>query len=136
MRCCAKHAQVVASFDALAALCAEEAGVDGVDEEGQRQPHGDGAREGKSVGSRGATTAAQVAAEAATLPAETAADGRHERRMDAVAGLCAKLSEYVRVLQEHLVEEERALLHRWLLMEPGAYRRYRSRLPFFYQVMY
>ena len=56
--------------------------------------------------------------------------------MGAVTGLCAKLSEYVRVLQEHLVEEERALLHRWLLMEPGAYRRYRSRLPFFYQVMY
>ena len=120
-----KHAEVVSSFDALAALCAEEEGVDGVDEEGQRQPHRDGAREG-SVGSRGATT----------LPAETAADGRHERRMDAVAGLSAKLSEYVRVLQEHLVEEERALLHRWLLMEPGAYRRYRSQLPFFYQVMY
>ena len=132
-----KHAEVVSGFDALAALCAEEEGVDGADEEGQRQPHRDGVREG-SVGSRGATTTAHVAV-ATTLPADTtsaAADGRHERRMDAVAGLSAKLSEYVRVLQEHLVEEERALLHRWLLMEPGAYRRYRSRLPFFYQVMY
>ena len=46
------------------------------------------------------------------------------------------LGGYVQVLEEHLEEEERELLHMWLLMDPEAYSRYRSDLPFFYQVVY
>ena len=43
---------------------------------------------------------------------------------------------YVQVLAEHLLEEEREVLHVWLLMDREAYAHYRRELPFFYQVMY
>ena len=59
-----------------------------------------------------------------------------EQRARALQRATTRLEEYNAHLLEHLVEEERELLHIWLLKSQKAYVRYRNTLPFFYQVMY
>jgi hypothetical protein len=59
-----------------------------------------------------------------------------EQRARAIERLAVGMDGYVQVLAEHLLEEEREVLHVWLLMDREAYAHYRRELPFFYQVMY